>query len=253
MGSRIDESQKIRTSLSGFDNSRRKLRVLRASFVFFVTRIGHQGHHGFTKDTTKKAHNEIGSPSRGRNRHPSLGSESPLAAKNKILISLKGFIVNELTGTIRALLDEYRKAINELIAVIKPLTRDEIVIVRDSKTANENCRSVQTILTHVVYAGYGYTNFIENNLGHKKERRPKQLFETADEYSLELNGMFDYCENFFIEHPNIKLEEYDPSKKILTHWGQAYDIDQIMEHAIVHVLKHRRQIQRFVSSQMAQA
>jgi hypothetical protein len=52
-----------------------------------------------------------------------------------------------------------------------------------------------------------------------------------------------------MEHPNIPLEEYDPSKKILTHWGQVYDIDQMMEHAIVHVLKHRRQIQRFLSSQ----
>ena len=153
----------------------------------------------------------------------------------------------ELTGTIKALLDEYKKAINELIAIIKSLNREELLVIKDDKTNNENCRSVQTILTHVVYAGYSYTNFIENNLGGKKERRPKCLFENADEYIRELNGMFDYCENFFVEHPDIPLEEYDPSKKILTHWGQVYDIDQIMEHAIVHVLKHRRQIQRFVS------
>src|SRR5678809_678703 len=126
---------------------------------------------------------------------------------------------HQLTGTIKALLDEYKKAINELIAVIQPLDSKEMLTIKDDKTDNENCRSVQTILTHVVYAGYGYTSFIENNLDHKKERRPKQLFETADEYSLELNGMFGYCENFFIEHPNIELEEYDPSKKILTHWG----------------------------------
>ncbi len=88
----------------------------------------------------------------------------------------------ELTGTIKALLDEYKKAINELIAVIKPLSGKEILVIRDDKTTDENCRSVQTILTHVVYAGYGYTNFIETQPGSKKERRPKQFFENADEY-----------------------------------------------------------------------
>jgi len=154
-----------------------------------------------------------------------------------------------LTGTIKALLDEYKKAINELIAVIKPLSNNEILIIRDDKTSNENCRSIQTILTHVVYAGYGYTNFIETHFGSNEERRPKKLFENANEYIEELNGMFDDCQDFFIDNPRIELEEYEPSKKILTHWGQVYDIDQLMEHAIVHVLKHRRQIQRFLSPQ----
>ena len=138
----------------------------------------------------------------------------------------------ELTGTIKALLDEYKKAINELIAVIEPLSREEILIIKDDKTTNDSCRSIQTILSHVVHGGYGYTNFIENHYGNKKERRPKYFFE---------------------EHPNIPLEEYDPSKKILMHWGQLYDIDQLMEHAIVHILKHRRQIQRFVSLQPVQS
>jgi len=160
---------------------------------------------------------------------------------------------NELTGTIKALLDEYKKAINELIAVIKPLHGNELLAIKDDKTTDQNCRSVQTILTHVVYAGYGYTNFIENRYAGKKERRPKQFFDNADEYINELKGMFDDCESFFMEHPGIPLEEYDTSKKILTHWGQVYDIDQLMEHAIVHVLKHRRQIQRFISRQLVQS
>ena len=157
------------------------------------------------------------------------------------------FMKSELTGTIKALLDEYKKALNELIAVIEPLTSQQILAIRDDKTTDENCRSVQTILTHVVYAGYGYTNFIENHYSSRKERRPKHLFENAEDYVKDLNGMFDYCENYFVGHPGLPLEEYDASKKILTRWGQVYDIDQMMEHAIVHVLKHRRQIQRFLS------
>jgi hypothetical protein len=43
----------------------------------------------------------------------------------------------------------------------------------------------------------------------------------------------------------LKLEELDNEKKILTRWGQVFDYDQLLEHAIVHILRHRRQIERF--------
>ena len=42
------------------------------------------------------------------------------------------------------------------------------------------------------------------------------------------------------------MEENDPSKKIKVRWGQLYDPEQLMEHAIVHILRHRRQIENFL-------
>lgn len=38
------------------------------------------------------------------------------------------------------------------------------------------------------------------------------------------------------------MEEFDQTKKINTKWGQQYDVEQMLEHAIVHILRHRRQI-----------
>jgi len=32
-------------------------------------------------------------------------------------------------------------------------------------------------------------------------------------------------------------------------WGQRYDLEQLLEHAIVHVLRHRRQIERLKQGQ----
>jgi len=32
----------------------------------------------------------------------------------------------------------------------------------------------------------------------------------------------------------------------MAYWGQRYDEDQILEHAIGHILRHRRQIERFL-------
>jgi len=153
----------------------------------------------------------------------------------------------ELTGTIRSLLDEYRKAVEELITVINPLSSNEIILVRDHQTMNADCRSVQAILSHIVYAGYGYTNFIEKSRGSDKPRRPKLFHQEVQPYLDELVSMVDYCEDFFVQHPSIPLEEKDNSKKITTHWGQQYDVEQLMEHAIVHILKHRRQIRKMIT------
>jgi len=58
--------------------------------------------------------------------------------------------------------------------------------------------------------------------------------------------MFQYNEDLFTDHPNIKLVEKNPDKKVLVRWGQRYDVDQLMEHAIMHILRHRRQIERFL-------
>jgi hypothetical protein len=62
--------------------------------------------------------------------------------------------------------------------------------------------------------------------------------------------MYNYCERFFLQNTNIKIEEIDNAKKITTAWGKLYDIEQLLEHAIVHVLRHRRQIKKYLSLQI---
>jgi uncharacterized damage-inducible protein DinB len=149
-----------------------------------------------------------------------------------------------LTGTRLALMDEYHKAINELIEIIRPLSPGELSQTRDSQTDNPDCRTIQAILAHVVYAGFGYLNYIEKNLGSLEERPQKQLLESAGAYTEALEKVYRKTNDFLITHPAISLEEKENDKKIHTRWGQVYDIEQMLEHAIVHVLKHRRQISR---------
>ena len=33
---------------------------------------------------------------------------------------------------------------------------------------------------------------------------------------------------------------------IKTRWGAIYDIEGLLEHAIVHILRHRRQLEKFI-------
>lgn len=65
------------------------------------------------------------------------------------------------------------------------------------------------------------------------------------DYQKDLNDFFNFTVETFENIRDNELEEFDERKKIKSSWGQVYDIEQITEHAIVHILRHRRQIEKF--------
>jgi uncharacterized damage-inducible protein DinB len=146
---------------------------------------------------------------------------------------------------IGALLDEYEKSIIELKEVIIDVSTKDLVEINDHKTHNKDCRSIQTILSHVVGAGYTYIIEVRKWLGEEIDYKSKVLLATIPEYIEALDIMFDYSIKLFEDYPKIKLEEHSSSKKIKVRWGQQYDVEQLFEHAIVHILRHRRQIEQF--------
>ena len=68
-------------------------------------------------------------------------------------------------GAIGALLDEYEKSVNELKDTIVNLSSSELARVIDKETKDADCRSIQTILSHVIGAGYNYVVEIRKSLG----------------------------------------------------------------------------------------
>jgi len=149
-------------------------------------------------------------------------------------------------GATGALLDEYERALADLKKVIESVTDDELCVIADAETKDEDCRSIQTVMAHVVYAGYGYATSIHNLKGHNKIRPPKNPRSTSAEYVQDLTGVFAFTEKVLQEFNDNELEQHDNSLKIKAGWGQIYDTEQMMEHAIVHILRHRRQIERFI-------
>lgn len=149
-------------------------------------------------------------------------------------------------GAIGALLDEYERAIKELNALLNEVSATELLQIADPNTEDVDCRSIQTILSHVVRAGYNYVIAIRNSLGESLAKAENVSLDNTKDYQVALESMFLYNEALFDDYPDLKLEEYDPEKKILVSWGQRYDTEQLLEHAIVHILRHRRQISRFL-------
>jgi len=149
---------------------------------------------------------------------------------------------NKLTGAIAALMDEYKKAIEELIAVIEPISPHQLTKTIEPESSNTDCISIQTILTHVTASVFSYAVYIENSIGLKTVRPERLQFNHIAPYISRLRKALKYNKDFFIRNPDITMEEFDQSKKINTRWGQQYDVEQMLEHAIVHILRHRRQI-----------
>lgn len=147
-------------------------------------------------------------------------------------------------GAVGALLDIYEEAIEEFITVIEDIPDEALPIIIDPDTTDENCRSIQSILTHVVHAGYGYATNVYHQKGYALERLDKTDHLTIKEYIEDLTKVFAYTENIFKELSDSELAQYNEALKIKTGWGKLYDIEQMMEHAIVHILRHKRQIEK---------
>jgi hypothetical protein len=123
-------------------------------------------------------------------------------------------------GAVGALLDEYERAILDLQKIIEDISDQELTIVID-------------------------TTYILKLKGYNINRPGKSFHSTIKEYTQDLLDAWAYTTTVFKNIKDTELEQFDNSKKLLTAWGQVYDIEQMTEHAIVHTLRHRRQIEKF--------
>lgn len=153
--------------------------------------------------------------------------------------------MNNNQNAVSALLAEYQKAIIELQHVIHDISQEDLTFTVDNATTNPDCKSIQTILSHVVSSGYSYCVYIQN-FKNKNTVRPEKVNQSSiADYINDLDNVLKFTQETFATIDDDALEEWDASKKIMTSWGQLYDIEQLMEHAIVHILRHRRQIETF--------
>ena len=147
-------------------------------------------------------------------------------------------------GPVGALMDEYERASAELVSILTGISDDEYERIRDTPTKDDDCRSIQTIMTHVIRAGYGYAGYMRTAWGKEPVVRWSETvtrtqavdaFQKMLDYMVEtLDGKWDMSEQEAVE------------TKMTVRWGPTYDFEQLFEHAIVHVMRHRRQIDRFL-------
>ena len=145
-----------------------------------------------------------------------------------------------------SLLEEYKKAAEEYIDILNSLTQIEFEKVVDVFVKDPACKSIKAITSHVVYSGYTYANYI-NSIIEKKWYEYDGIIDTPEKGILEIRKMLAFTEETFNNisgKHNTEIEQW----KFETSWGVTYDFEQLIEHAIVHVLRHRRQVGNFLKN-----
>ncbi len=147
-------------------------------------------------------------------------------------------------GAIGALMDEYERAALELKSIVENVSKDVYEQIADAETINEDCRSIQTILSHVAYCGYAYANDIRN-----KSSMPFEKYEKRQISKAEIGGEIDAMLVYTAETLDGKWEMSDDEiVNFVTASGENFteNLEQLLEHAVVHILRHRRQIDKFL-------
>ena len=145
-------------------------------------------------------------------------------------------------GAIGAMTDEYEKALNELKTLLGEITDDQFNAVVDS-SVKEDFQSARNIVTHVVKSGYSYANYIRKRFGNTIYTNEITI-NSVHEALLQLDKMFHYTVETFEDKWLLSDDEL-LNTIIKTSWT-TYDLEAIIEHSIVHILRHRRQIEKLL-------
>ena len=149
-------------------------------------------------------------------------------------------------GAIGALTDEYERVALELKNLLSTISQQEFIRICDPTTKDEDCRSIQTIMKHVVAAGYRYQDQICIFLGKAVTPHSYHIYNVFHAIE-ELEKMIGSTVETVSDSFKIS-EEQILATRMETRWG-LYDIEMMFEHAIVHILRHRRQIEKFLALQ----
>jgi uncharacterized damage-inducible protein DinB len=146
-------------------------------------------------------------------------------------------------GILGALMDEYERAAADLAQVLSTIDSGRYEQVIDEK-GSEYDRSIQAIMKHVVSSGYGYANYLRK-LWSIPVTSPQVPLESLAGAIASVHKILAYTSETLEGRWSLSEEETDNTTFVVS-WGVTYNIEQILEHAIVHILRHRRQLEKIL-------
>lgn len=143
-----------------------------------------------------------------------------------------------------ALMEVYQNSILTFTTMLQKIDQEHFTQIKDLDTQDPDCKSIQTILLHIVRSGYTYANYIRQLHGAEWRDYAGNI-HTIPEAIYEVEKMLQYTYDAI--EPISTQSNSDLDKYVIeARWGVTYDIEQLLEHAIVHILRHHRQIENFM-------
>jgi len=153
-------------------------------------------------------------------------------------------------GIFGALLDEHDKAFAEFIDLVQSVSEAAYEEIVDPDTDDPNCRSIKTICRHVVGSGYGYISLmrqVKSLLADPRYPTDDLTIDpilTSQDLPGEIDRMMRYMEETLGAYSEYAEEPW--TVYITTQSGNRIDFETLLEHSVVHILRHRRQVEKFI-------
>lgn len=149
-------------------------------------------------------------------------------------------------GALGAVMDLYEEEANFIIKMLDDSVKsNHWAVIVDKETKDEDCRSIKSICQHIVSAANYYVELAKKG----EDANYKIINEAVDLPSKEdFEPQFRKALQNQINHFEGRWELSDDEiKKIIikTGWGNILDPDSLLEHAVLHIMRHHRQILRF--------
>jgi hypothetical protein len=143
------------------------------------------------------------------------------------------------------MMDEYARAADEFCRVAESFTSDRFVEERSSN--DPDCTSVRAICMHACGAAWGYANYLRH--AQEIEMQSPAIPPTESiRISSDVRGALAEA-ILFTEQSVAPLRDLDEdvvdAMEWRVRWGPLYNPESMLEHGIVHLLRHRRQLERW--------
>ncbi len=146
-------------------------------------------------------------------------------------------------GMFGALLDEYARAAEDLCRTVEDLPED--LFHRERASPDPSTVSLRAVCAHVARAAWNYADYIR--IARDLPRVPCPYDKDAVINPAAFRPLLAAA----LRHTEATVEDCPSDEASLdalrfqVRWGPTYDPEMILEHAIVHLLRHRRQIERW--------
>ncbi len=147
-------------------------------------------------------------------------------------------------GAVGALMDEYERASIDFKEIINELPQSEYIKILDPLTKDDDCRSVQTIINHVIRSGYEYADSIRRAIDKPVVNHDYRV-NTPGEALADFEKMLKYTEETLEGKWEMSYDEL-VFTEVIGRNGFKSTIEARLEHAIVHILRHRRQLEKLL-------
>lgn len=144
----------------------------------------------------------------------------------------------------RALIILHEKHLRSCIEIWKEAKRLNIKL---PETDDKNYKSLETLLWHILRAARNYMIWICEKLnlpdpGIEVQPDTENIESKADKY---VNHLVEKWQLPLVDIPEEKFH----SPTFTSHWGVHYCIDAMLEHAVMHPIRHEFQLRNLINEQ----